>query len=180
MKKVIEFILEAILLAFILSFTSCEGDGAVSPDMVGIWTFQSMTGEFENPDYPDEAAAEQMQLGMMSMFMQGTTVEIGKDGSFSFSTIMGISIAGSIKKQGDEYAVTIDEFMGMGEDLNPDGSVTGTVGGDELADAFADSGMITVEGKTMVWHMDYLQGPEADSYREQGFTKYILNWIFKK
>jgi hypothetical protein len=173
MKKVLSVWSLTILLVTCVGFSSCsdddkdDGGNGSSSSIVGKWNFVSYTKDIKNPTNPtlesvnnirfDFERTGEVQLGHYLEIEEDEGVYyihyVRRDGSSSF--------VGSCNENEYNIPVNVNSFLPSGTITIKNGTLTFTANWlDEIDQFDSSSGWKT--------------------YREEGFTSFLLTWNFKK
>jgi hypothetical protein len=144
--------------------------------IVGLWHFVNATADIENKENPDLVEEEKDMLAFFTVFLQGTTIEFKADKTFVM-TVGGSSedsdgepLKGTYVSDGNRFTMTVD-----GESVNSDDASIKS--GDYVT---IENGVLTLSGnQDLDEKMDGFSSGD-ETYREAGFTKYVLKMNFKK
>jgi hypothetical protein len=165
MKKYFNFtILLAVFMTLCAGFSSCsdDDDDDSSDSLVGVWTFVNITADIQNPTNQEAVERERDDIGLITVFMQGSSIEFKTDKTFS-ATIMGKIATGSYTQDGDHIITTLhDETTESDED--------------ETLTLWSPDSFVSLKNGVLTFVTDNL-----NKYRQQkGFTKYEVKMTFKR
>ena len=133
----------------------CVGVSSCSDELsdssiVGTWVFVNLTADIQHPD-PEEVDDAKEMIALISLFAQGSTIEFKADKTFIW-TVVGEALNGTYYSDGGNFFIKeMDD-----DELRPGTPIT------------LKNGILTVASD------------ETEYYREDGFTKYVLKYNFKK
>jgi len=154
-----------VAMGMMLGFTACSNDDDGDGSIVGVWTFNSLSVDVENPEYPEAAEDVQTFVPLVVAMMQGSTMEAKSDGTI-IATVNAFGsitiVTGTYEKSGDKYIINMDS-----EDDE-----------DVLLEIMSTTEFIgTVNNKVLTLVGDLLD--DEDTIAE-GFTKYDVTITYRK
>ena len=167
MKKVLKFWYLTILMVMCVGLSSCIEDdfGSGDDSIVGLWTFVNLTAEIEHP-IKSKASEAKAGLPLVSLLLQGTTIEFKANKTFIFSADKSVGVG----------------FFG---DEDGTGTVTGTYQKKSnnifTATVTDDEGTYSTDITLKNGILSLISDESDDEdYKEEGFTKYVVIMNFKK
>jgi hypothetical protein len=158
-------------IAIGVAFSGCgKDDGEDSESsVVGLWHFVNVTADIENKENPEMVEEKKDMLTLFTVFMQGTTIEFKADKTFVM-TVNDSSETGTYTSDGNRFTMTVD-----GESLNSDEASIKS--GDYVT---VEKGVLSLSvNQDLDEKMDGFSSGD-ETYREAGFTKYVMKMNFKK
>ena len=152
-----------VAMGMMLGFTACNNDDEGDGSIVGVWTFNSLSIDAENPENPDAVELIRSLLPYVNIMMQGSTFEAKSDG-----TIIAIvdvdgditTTTGTYEKDGNKYIIIMKSADDTVLELMPLTEIVGTVNNNRL----------TLKSNSL---------DDEDTIAE-GFTKYDITMTYKK
>ena len=162
MSRRVVWLFTAFVLTASMMLTGCGKDD--DGDIVGLWTYASLTLDCKNPSNPDLEEQEKGMAAFVSIFLAGTTIEFKSDQTFVI-TILGNKEKGSWEKSGGHFVIHFPD----GEDVVTDGT-------------FTDGSSISISKNVLTIVSNNLdeEYEDGETYRQAGFTKYEVTLVFKK
>jgi len=172
MKKVLSIWSWAMILALCVGFSSCsndkddDGGSGSGTSIVGKWNFVSYTKDIKNPTNPTLESTNNILFDYERTgdVKSGDYLEITEDEGVYYISYMqrngGSSYVGSFKKE-DDYSIPISLSSST-----PSGTIT------------VKNGVLTFTADCLDEYNNYPYS--GKTYREEGFTKFLLTWNFKK
>jgi len=150
-----------VAMGMMLGFTSCSKDDG-DDSIEGIWTFNSLSVDVENPEYPEAAEGIRTFVPFVVAMMQGSTFEAKSDGTI-IATVEALGetsiTTGTYEKSGNKYIITMDSDDEEAIEIMPVTEIVGTV----------SSNTLTLKGSSL-----------DDEAIAAGFTKYDVTMTYKK
>jgi len=151
-----------VAMGMMLGFTACSNDDDGDGSIVGVWTFNSLSVDVENSEYPEAAEGIQAFVPFVIAMMQGSTFEAKSDGTIivTVEALGETSITtGTYEKSGNKYIIIMDSDDEAVIEIMPVTEIVGTINGNTL----------TLKGSSL-----------DDETIAEGFTKYDVTMTYKK
>jgi uncharacterized protein YdeI (BOF family) len=164
-----------LFLSLCVGFSSCSKEEEEEIDsIVGLWAYESITSDIQNPKYQDAVIEEQSKIALAALFLKyvSFTLEFKSDKSWIMLLVYDIGYEQDSQQYRGTYSQEGDHFI-----MSSDGT---SISEDTY---ISEGSSVSLKGNRLTIVTDQLYEYEDDShlqYIEKGFTKYDVIVTFKK
>jgi hypothetical protein len=166
LKSSVFILLCAVLLAG-LSSCSKNDEG----DIVGLWVFVNLTSDIRHSADPDAAQSEESMITLISLFLQGSTLEFKSDKTWVMTAVDEM-ISGTYTYDGDRFTMSANGQTA--DSALPIANGTSVSIKNDVLTIISDN-LDEINSYSISGHEE-----RTVTYREAGFTKYEVRMTFKK